>query len=865
MTPQHSLDEFPTDADQERERRRLFSILEELVIWENSNDSGVLNRARREIEKSTDGNPPPIVDPFCGGGTIPLEAQRLGLKALGGDLNPVAVLISKAMVEIPPRFAGRSPVHPREDGKHPGLESWSGAQGLAEDIRYYGEKVRDCAFERIGHLYPKGPTGETVIAWIWARTVTCPNPACGAEMPLVRSFELSTKKGRRAWVEPVVDRSVSPPTVSFALKSEREDEFRDIPAGTADRRGARCVCCGQIAPLSHVQSEGVKGRIGSQLMAFVVQRARSREYESPSPSHTEAALVDRPQDAPSIKLATHPQYMGVPRYGLTTTADLFTSRQLVALMTFSNIVQQVRDTVLEDAITAGMSDDGVRLCEGGHGAEAYGDALVTYLSFSVSKGANIWSSLTSWMSDRGALRETFARQAVPMVWDFAEANPFSSAGGSWDLFVRRGSDCVSALTGTALASIEQRDGQARASEVPGSVFSFDPPYYDNVPYADLSDFFFSWLRPLLKDVWPEECATITAPKQEELVADVQRWGGRVQARDHFEAGMRRVLSAVAESQHPDFPVTVFYGFRQTERTAAGRTSTGWETFLQSLLDSGLGIQATWPIRTEGEGRLRAIGSNALASSVVLACRPRSELAGLATRSEFLQALRAELAGAIKVLEDGGIQPIDAEQAVIGPGMAIFSRYGKVVEADGADMSVRDALALINQVRQETLSEHEAELDQYTRWALSWFEQHGMDPGPFGDAEQLSKSKNTSVDGVVRAGIVTSSAGKVQLIDRRDLPTDWDPVADRELTVWEATQHLLAKLETGEVEAAALLRRLGSSYGERAATLARIIYDICNRKGWMQEAVAYNGLRVAWPQLERLAAQATEPTLPGFGE
>ena len=858
-------EEFPTEADQARERRRLFGILEELVVWENSDDVDVLRRARREIEKSTDGNPPPILDPFCGGGTIPLEAQRLGLKALGGDLNPVAVLISKAVVEIPPRFADLPPIHPPDNGKHPELQSWKGAQGLAEDIRYYGEWVRERALEKIGHLYPKGPNGETVIAWLWARTVKCPNPACGAEMPLVRSFKLGRKSGRRAWVEPLIDRSVSPPTVSFDVRTEPEDMFHEVPVGTVNRRGGRCAICDGTVPFSHIRREGRSGRMRSRPLAVVVEGTGGRAYHPASPEDATGSNDGRDCWAPDIRLPENPRDFKTPKYGMETFGDIFTSRQLMALTTFSDLAQEVWEQAAEDAKAAGMADDGVRLRDGGNCVAAYADALITYMAITVNKCGDYWSSICTWHSGREIIRNTFARQAIPMTWDYAETNPFSDSTGNWMAMVEWVAKSVARLPAHGESEVVQREAKARIAESTGAVISTDPPYYDNISYAELSDFFYVWLRRCLADVWPDEFSTLTTPKADELIAAPYRHGSQNAAKEHFENAMASVLEGIATSAGNGYPTTIFYAYKQTEKTAAGRVSTGWQTFLDGLLAAGLSISATWPVRTEMTNRTIARGTNALASSIVIVCRPRPANAPLATRSEFLQALRSKLPMAIELLEKEDIPPIDMEQAVIGPGMKIFSAYAKVIEADGSNMSVGDALALISEVRQELLSEHEAELDRFTRWALVWFEQHGMDPGPYGDAEQLSKSKNTSVDGVVRAGIATSGAGQVQLIDRRELSAEWDPVADKELTVWEATQHLLARLETGEAEAAALLRQLGGAYGERAATLARILYDICNRKGWMQEGVAYNGLRVAWPQLERLAAQVAEPTLPGLGE
>lgn len=851
-------DEFPTETDQLAERRRLFRILEELVVWENSNDPRVLKRAWQEIEKSTDGDPPPILDPFCGGGTIPLEAQRLGLTALGGDLNPIAILISKATADIPPRFSDAPPVHPKDNHRSSSLESWIGAQGLAEDVRYYGAWVRERAFARIGHLYPKGPNGETVMAWIWARTVRCSNPACGAKVPLVRSFELSKKTGNHASVEPIVDRSTSPPTVSFAVKTEPHDGHAEVASGTVNRHGARCICCDHMMPLKDVRSEGRAGRMDSEMIGAVMESSAGRRYGTPTQEHLRAAHDASPNWVPDTPLPEKALGFRVQAYGLQEFADLFTPRQLVALETFSELIRAARAQIIEDATNSGLADDGIQCAHGGRGVTAYADAIQTYLTLGLGKCADRWATTSTWDIGREAIRNTFARQAIQMTWDFAEANPFSNSIGNWTSMINRVTTVLTYLPpqGTE-AQIAQRNAPIRIAESPGAVIVTDPPYYDMIGYSDLSDFFYTWFRPILKEVWPDTLSTIVTPKADEIIADPFRRGGKNKARDHFESGMRRVFEALATNQHSEYPASFFYAFKQAESSASGRTSTGWETFLEGLLGAGLTIHRTWPMRTEMANRLRGNKFNALASSIIIVCRPRPTDAPMVTRAELLQSLRRELPAAINVLEQQGLPPIDMEQAVIGPGMEVFSQYAKVVEADGTSMPVRDALSLINQVRQELLSEHEAELDSYTRWAVTWFTQHGMNPGPFGEAEQLAISKNTSVDGVLQAGLIISSAGQVRLIDRQELTPDWDPVADHDLTVWEATQHLLARLETGEEDAAALYRQLGRGYAERAATLARILYEICNRNGWMQEAVAYNGLQVAWPQIEQLAQQEPE--------
>lgn len=846
-------DRFPTAEDQEVERQRLFRILEDLVLWENSNDERVLAAARAEIEASCDGELPNILDPFCGGGTIPLEAQRLGLPAYGGDLNPVAVLISKAMVEIPPRFAGLPPVNPDARAES-GLKTWERAQGLAEDIRWYGQWMRDRAFERIGHLYPKvklpreqGGGEATVIAWIWARTVESPDPSWKGHVPLVNSWVLrKAKKGKPVvWVEPVVDRDTQ--TITYRIR----EGGTPIQGTVENRKGATCLATGSPIGFKYIREESRQGRSGVVPIAVVAEGPAGRIYLPPQP----VPEIPEPSWLPTQRLDGKAK-VNVGLYGLTKWGDLFTDRQLVALNTFSDLLREVRPLIEEHAVEAGLAADGVRLRDGGSGATAYADAVVTYLAFVVDKCADYWSTICSWHNSGEKIRNTFARQAIPMTWDFAEGNPFSDSTGNWMAMVNWVLKVVEQSPATTEGHIAQRDAAARLAEVPQPVVSADPPYYGNVSYADLSDFFYVWLRKNLREVWPDELSTVLTPKAEELIANPYRAGSKEAAKEHFESGMEEVFERVAAAQHPDFPATVFYAFKQEESSSDGVASTGWETFVQGLLSAGFSVTATWPVRTELSTRSVAIGTAALASSIVLALRPRPADAKLATRSEFLAALRAELPDAIRLLQKESIAPVDMAQSAIGPGMAVFSRYAKVLEADGSPMTVRQALALINEVLQEVLSAEETEFDADTRWALTWFEQYGLNPGPFGDAETLSKAKGTSVSGVVRAGIAVQSGGKVRLVDRDELDRGWDPTSDPRLTVWEVTQHLIARLSESENAAADLLARVGAGVGERARQLAYLLYQVADRKGWAKEAVAYNSLVQTWPELRRLAAQSS---------
>ncbi len=836
--------DLPED-EAKMERDRLFGILEELVKWENSNDENVLNRAQTEIMRSTRGNPPPVLDPFCGGGSIPLEAQRLGLEAHGSDLNPVAVLITKALIEIPPKFAGQPPVNPESRKGIGHAEGWRAAQGLAEDVRYYGEWMRDEAEKRIGHLYPKGPNGQTVIAWLWARTVRCPNPACGTSMPLTSSFWLSRKEGRKAWVEPVVDRERR--EVRFEVRTGE-----GVPQeGTMDRRGARCLVCETAVPFDYMRVEGQGGRIGQQLMAIVTEGQRRREYSSPTEEHVAIADEAAPDQKPETELSTHPQYMAAPRYGMTTHGDLFTLRSITALNTFCDLITEVRTKVQKDAeSTEGYYQES---------PETYANAVATYLTFAIGKLADRVSSITSWAVDREHTTNTFIRQAIPMVWDFTEVNVFSGSSGN---FFGGVGTVASILSNLHLASdhpgiAKQLDARRIDEKTASFLVSTDPPYYDNVPYADLSDFFYVWLRRSLGPIFPGLFSTLLVPKAQELVADQYRHTGRDTAKRFFEEGLGNVFSRIYETANPDFPVTIYYAFRQSETRNSGDAagaSTGWETMLEGLLSAQFQISGTWPMRTELGRRMRNLRSNALASSIVLVCRPRSVAAPPATRQEFVRALRRELPDALSVMMAENVAPVDLAQATIGPGMAIYSRYSKVVEADGSPMRVRTALQIINQSLDEYLSEAEGDVDPHTRFALSWFEQRGVESGPYGEAESIATARNVSVRGVVDTGILEARAGKVRLIPREKLLEGWGPQADGRITDWEVVQYLIRALEAeGEQGAAMLLARIGER-GEAARDLAYRLYGICERKKWAEEALAYNALVVAWPEITRLASQ-----------
>ena len=768
----------------------------------------------------------------------------------------MAVLINKAMIEIPPRFAGLPPVHPDVDQT---LTTWQGAQGLAADVAAYGRWMRDEAERRIGHLYPDatGPDGEklTPIAWIWARTVESPDPSWSGHVPLVRSWVLAKAKkpGKRSpgkpqmWIEPIINRDTQ--SISYAIRQGGEPTY----GRTVNRGNGTCIATGAAIPKGYIKSEGQAGRMGSQLMAVVAEGPAGRTYCPTTELEQRAGDCPLPEILPSGAMAVNPQYM-IPRpYGMNEWWKLFTSRQLTALTAFSDLLGEVAGRVRKHASAGAMAADGVQLRNGGDGSDAYADAVVTYLAFAVDKCADYWSTICTWHNSRELIRNTFGRQAIPMTWDFAEGNPFSSSTGNWMAMVSWIRKAVEHVRASApVGEAVQEDARARVQEEAGSVISTDPPYYDNVPYADISDFFYVWLRRNLSDAWPDEFSTLATPKADELVANSVRAGSKARAKEHFESGMAEFMVDVALHQSARAPATLYYAYKATETKEGEVRATGWDTFLQAVVDAGLQVNATWPMRTELANRPRGLGSNALASSIVLACRPRSVSAVLATRGEFLAALRRELPEAVRVLQSGNIAPVDLAQSSIGPGISVFSRYARVVEADGSSMPVSAALAMINDVLGEVLDGEEAELDADTRFALTWFAQHGYNPGPSGDADGVARAKNTSLAGIEQSGIGEARAGKFRLYERHELPSGWSPIHDDRLTVWEATQHLAAALERSESEAAELLHRLGG-YGDRARQLAYLLYQKANDRGWAQEAGAYNGLITAWSNLRASAA------------
>lgn len=851
-------EKFPTEEAVDKERKRLFGIIEDLVLWENSTNGEVLKCARDEIRKSCNGEVPPVYDPFSGGGSIPLEAQRLGLPAFGSDLNPVAVMIGKAMIEIPPRFKHREPIHPGRKG----YLQYRNADGLAEDVKFYGEWIRERAFERIGHLYPKvnlpkkyGGGKATVIAWVWARTVPSPDPAVGnVHVPIASSFLLSSKVGREVWIDPNVDKISK--TITYRIRiGGTKDEITKAKVGTKAGRGANFLCLlsdTAITP-NYVKAKSMAGDMDQTMIAVVAKGNQQRVYLEPTADMEVIARTGVPKWKPDNVLVGKCRDQ-LPLYRMSTFSDLFTNRQLVALTTFSDLVHEARDKIKRDALSAGLFDDSIPLREGGSGAMAYSEAVSVYLAFAVDKCSDYWSSLCSWVTSRQTIRNTFVRQAIPMVWDFVEANPFSSSTGNWMSmchWIRGVIDCVVPVS---IGEVCQNDAQTvRYPE--NAVFCTDPPYYDNICYADLSDFFYCWLKPMLQPVYPTLFEMIATPKQEEIVATKYRHSNKRDAESFFLDGMSKAIANMAQQSSGEIPVTIYYAFKQSEISQEGISSTGWTMFLQAVLNAGYSVIGTWPVRTERSGRMISIGTNALANSIVLVCRKRDVSAESISRAEFISALKRELPPAIADLQKVNISPADMPQSAIGPGMAVFSRCKAVLEADDSAMTVKTALQLINRELDEFLVDIQGEFDADTRFTVTWFEQNGMAVGDYGIANNIATARGISVDSVKHAGIVESIAGKVRILKRNELDVDWDPVADTHLTVWECCQHLIRELEQcGEQAAARLLRKISPAQADSAKELAYCLYDICvNKRRDAAEAASYNGLIAVWSELTRQAA------------
>lgn len=850
---------FSTEEEQNNEREKLFKILEDLVVWENSNNEQILNKAKSEILKYNANSFPILLDPFAGGGAIPFEAQRLGLEAHAHDLNPVAVMINKAMIEIPPKFIDLPPVNPQ--GNMLKINTYEGTAGLAEDVKYYGNLLKEKALKKIGHLYPKvkipkeqGNGEATVIAWIWARTVKCPNPACNCQMPLIRSLALSKKKGKEAYVKPIINGK----NISYTIVLGK-----NYPEGTVNRTGAKCIFCGHPVGFDYIRVEAQNKRMSETLIGIIAEGPNGRIFAPPNPEHSALALLEQPIDCPDTKLPEKALGFRIQAYGMLKHKDLFTNKQLIALTTFCNLLEEIKNLIVQDGHNKGIIDDGLSLTDNGKGLIAYSESIIIYLAFLIDQIANHSSTICSWNAPNTQMRSTFARQAIPMVWDFAECNIFSESSGSFSSLHSRLCEAISSLNNKSLGFAEQVDARNDVN-LANLMISTDPPYYDNIGYADLSDYFYIWLRNCLNKLYPYLFKTVLVPKTEELIATPFRFNGDSnKAREFFENGMLEACKQIYKIASNDIPVTIYYAFKQSDSETQEqeedidrekiisdlRSSSGWETMLSAVISAGFAITGTWPIRTEKPGRSVGIGTNALASSIVLVCRKRPTDASVCSRRNFTTELKKELKNALKKMQNSDLAPVDLAQSAIGPGIGIFSKYSKVLEADGKPMSVRSALQIINNEIDLYFNGQDEDLDKESRFCVELYTQYGFDSLKYGDAETLSKAKNASITSLTDDGILFAEKGIVHLVDRSELKWPKE-INAKKSGIWLWAQLLTKELAESGIEGAG--RLVGyindSDKAEKAKSLVYRLYTIAEHKNWAKEAYAYNSLVITWPQI-----------------
>ncbi len=850
--PSSHPEKFTTEEEQQQERDRLFHIMEELIIWENSTNEEVLKRANAEILKSAEGEIPTIYDPFSGGGSIPMEAQRLGLPACGSDLNPVAVMIGKAMIEIPPLFKDMKPLHPGGPEKI----QYKNAEGLAEDVRFYSAWMHEKITERIEHLYPRaelpaqlGSGQANVVAWIWARTVPSPDPAFqNINVPLVSTFVLSSRAGKRVILRPIISKEERKVTFEVVYDPS-QPEFDNAKSGNKVSRGGNftCMLSGASITADYIKEAGKKSQIGQQLIGIVGENEKRKVYISANNLHEKAANINR-IEVDGVALPDKALGFSAQLYGNKEFEDLFSNRQLFALSQMVDLNKE-----LYEEIKSAVSSDHP------FSAEDYAKSICVYIGLAICKLTDYSNMLCSWNNKNENIRQLFSMQTIPMSWDFAEVNLCSRMLNIQTM----ASNITHAFANLGCGGngfVFNKDAKTPDFYSAGQVISTDPPYYDNIAYADLSDFFYGWMKKLFGDYYGDLFSFISTPKEDELIADQFRRGSKENAENYFTNGMTAALQSMASLTSTKYPSTIYYAFKQSEIEIEGISSTGWATFITAVIRAGYSIVGTWPMRMERESRTRGIGSNALATSIVLVCRKREVALGSITRAEFIRQLKTELPTAIADLKAANIAPADIPQSSIGPGIGIFSRYQKVLESDDSPMSVKTALQLINR----ELGEEEGDYDPETSFALTWFEQNGFNVGNFGMANNLATAKGIAVNSLVNAGIAQASGGKFGLFNRDSLKESWDPADDSRVTIWECCQYLIRRLENrGEFEAAKLMKAMGSERAEAAKELAYALYDIAaNKRRDATEATAYNGLIAVWSELSMQAANVTDTDMRG---
>jgi putative DNA methylase len=823
------------DSEDPQARLKDLSLIESMVPA----DGGApreedLRRVRARLRQQDE--LPTIIDPFCGGGSTLVESQRLGLAAIGSDLNPVPTLISKILAELVPQFRDQSPLAP-DSGRLPVLDTYG---GVLHDLQYYAKLIQERVYKAVASAYPPGT--DSFVAWLWCRTVPCPNPACGRTAPLYGLTHLSKLKRDYAYLVPqvtehgVVHRVATGPGVP------------QPPSKQAGKSRFICLACTTPFDQRYIRQQAQQGKMGLQLLADVRAVDGRRVYSADTPA---AGGFGSPGmvEIPLVGKAA----MNVGLYGISTLAGLFTSRQAATLESFAAEIGRVQ----EDIAAAG-------------GSSAYVSVLQGLLSLALGKLAQSNCALVRWRIDSRSgsakAEPAFGTQAVPMLWDFAETNPFGASVGSWMLQVDGVAAAVRTLPKSgppASVSLAAAQDMAPGREAHALLIT-DPPYFDQIQYADISDFFYYFHRAALREAFPALYGTVTTPKSVELVANPWRHGGDADAaRDHFVVGFQQALASLSKTTDPDLPKVVVYAAAQDEHGDDRAPSTAWESLLEAIVLAGLMVVATWPIFATGTTRQIGQGANALASYVVLVLRPRPEEAETVNRRAFLAALAAELPAALASLRHVAIPPMDLPQATIGPGMAVFTRYRQVMEPNGRSMSVGTALALINQVLDEVLTEQEGDFDSDTRFCLKWFSQYGWEEASSGTADSLARAANTSVAALDRGGVFRARAGRARLLAPAELSAGWDPVSDLRTSVWEGVVRIAQALEAlGADEAARLMSAARQRIDlDAARELTYLLYSICEKRGWTQTAALFNGLGTSWSDLSAVARVGGAPTPP----
>ena len=852
-------EDFKTEEDQKQERKRLMSIIEKLSEWKSNNNDKFFFEIRSELKKSIGNDFPIILDPFSGGCTIPLEGKRMGLEVHGSDLSAVSTILGKSMIEINELFQNMPPLNPNGNLKN----HYRGFEGLAEDFKYYGfEVIKNCKQKlksnyETENIKDNRYKNSDIVAWIWTNTVASPDPSLnGLHVPLVKSFDLVTSRGNRVWIKPLVQGD----RYSFRVLSELDGCKYEKIEGTIGRHGGRCIVSGSAITLDYIRNEGKKGLLSQKLMAVCVKGKGRKNYFSPPLNYEKNIFLNSKIEYINCPIEHWPGSTNCVVYGRTKFQDLFSSRQLNSLIQFSLEIKKIEKQIfneIKNKLELYTKEKKINL---DLVSKEYLKLIMTFLAFTLSRALDFNNMHCRWSASNEKIMQLFARGAIPMCWDFGEANLFEDVVGGFPKIIDYQAKCIETLfVNNGKGRIIQSD--AREAVIPkNSILNTDPPYYDNIPYSNLADFFHVWLKKTIGHLYPDELSTLSSPKETELVANQFRFGGKELADKTFLDGMTFVINRYTNFCNKDYPLVIYYAFKQSEIENHGIFSPGWDSFLTALISTGLQVVQTWPARTESSTRIRALGYNALATSVIVVCRKRDNVTKTISKHEFIRQLKTELPRAISDLKAANISPADIPQSSIGPGIGIFSRYQAVLENDDSHMSVKTALQLINR----ELGDEEGEYDSETSFAITWFEQNGFNVGDFGSANNIANAKGISVNTLVHSGVAQSSGGKFSLLDRESLEDDWDPTTDKNLTIWECCQYLIKTMENkGEFETAKLIKQMGSRRADSAKELAYTLYDIAaNKRKDANEATAYNGLIAVWSELTAQSVNITEGDLRG---